>query len=62
MKMRAVTPVPVALAREHPHLTGIGFDLRQVQPAFEAFVMQQGLAQTRVKHLAGSDISGSNRW
>jgi hypothetical protein len=44
--------VPVTLAREHPHLTGIGFDLPQVQPVFEAFVAQQGLAD-RVRFQAG---------
>jgi len=36
--------VPVTLLRQHPHLSGIGFDLPQVQPIFEAFVAQQGLA------------------
>jgi precorrin-6B methylase 2 len=44
--------VPVTLAREHPHLSGIGFDLPQVQPVFEAFVAQQGLAD-RVRFQAG---------
>jgi hypothetical protein len=44
--------VPVTLAREHPHLTGIGFDLPPVQPVFEAFVAQQGLAD-RVRFQAG---------
>jgi precorrin-6B methylase 2 len=44
--------VPVTLAREHPHLTGIGFDLPQVQPVFEAFVAQQGLTD-RVRFQAG---------
>ena len=44
--------VPVTLAREHPHLTGIGFDLPQVQPIFEAFVAQQGVAD-RVRFQAG---------
>jgi predicted O-methyltransferase YrrM len=43
---------PVTLAREHPHLSGIGFDLPQVQPAFEAFVAQQGLAD-RVRFRGG---------
>jgi hypothetical protein len=36
--------VPVTLARDHPHLSGIGFDLPQVQPAFEEFVARHGLA------------------
>ena len=30
--------VPVTLARAHRHLNGIGFDLPQVQPIFEAYV------------------------
>jgi hypothetical protein len=36
--------VPVTLARDHPHLSGIGFDLPQVQPAFEEFVARHSLA------------------
>jgi hypothetical protein len=36
--------VPVTLARDHPHLSGIGFDLPQVQPVFEEFVARHGLA------------------
>jgi precorrin-6B methylase 2 len=44
--------VPVTLAREHPHLAGIGFDLPQVRPVFEAFVAEQGLAD-RVRFQAG---------
>jgi predicted nicotinamide N-methyase len=44
--------VPATLARAHLHLTGIGFDLPQVQSAFEAFVGQQGLAD-RVRFQAG---------
>ena len=35
---------PVTLAGAHPHLSGIGFDLPQVQPAFEEFVAEQGLS------------------
>jgi hypothetical protein len=35
--------LPVHLARAHPHLTGIGFDLPPVQPVFEAFVASHGL-------------------
>ncbi|MCI0430078.1 MAG: methyltransferase, partial [Rhodospirillales bacterium] len=37
--------LPVHLARAHPHLTGIGFDLPPVQPVFEAFVAANGLSQ-----------------
>ena len=36
--------VPVTLARAHPHLTGIGFDLPAVAPVFNEFVASQGLS------------------
>jgi len=45
--------VPVTLARIHPHLSGIGFDLPQVQPVFEEFVAGQGLSG-RVRFQAGN--------
>jgi precorrin-6B methylase 2 len=35
--------VPVAIARAHPHLRGIGFELPPVHPHFEAFVASNGL-------------------
>jgi SAM-dependent methyltransferase len=35
----------VEIARAHPHLIGCGFDLPTVQPVFERYVAQQGLAQ-----------------
>src|SRR3954454_14199317 len=35
----------VEIARAHPHLSGRGFDLAAVQPVFERYVAQQGLAQ-----------------
>jgi hypothetical protein len=35
---------PVTIARAHPHLTAIGFDLPPVQPVFEDFVAKQGLS------------------
>jgi hypothetical protein len=44
---------PVTLARAHPQLSGIGFDLPQVQPAFEEFVAEQGLSD-RVRFQAGN--------
>lgn len=34
----------VEIARAHPHLTGFGFDLPAVQPVFERYVAQHGLA------------------
>jgi hypothetical protein len=44
--------VPVTLARRHAHLSGIGFDLPQVQPVFEEFVARNALAD-RVRFCAG---------
>lgn len=37
--------VPVTLARMYTHLTGIGFDLPQVQPVFDDFVAKNGLSE-----------------
>jgi hypothetical protein len=45
--------VPVTLARAHPHLGGIGFDLPQVQPVFEEFVAERGVWD-RVRFQAGN--------
>jgi hypothetical protein len=36
--------VPATLARAHPHLTGVGFDLAPVKPLFEDFIAQLGLS------------------
>jgi hypothetical protein len=36
--------VPVEIAEAHPQLTGGGFDLPQLQPAFESYVRQHGLS------------------
>jgi hypothetical protein len=44
--------VPVQLALQHPHLTGIGFDLPTVGPIFEDFIASVGL-QDRVRFAAG---------
>ena len=44
--------VPVAVARQHPHLTGGGFDLAVVKPHFENYVAANGLSD-RVKFIAG---------
>ena len=44
--------VPVALARAHPHLTGGGFDLPMVEPAFNRYVDGHGLAD-RLKFHGG---------
>lgn len=44
--------VPATLARAHPHLKGIGFDLPQVGPIFEEFIADQRLAD-RVRFQAG---------
>ncbi|MBB4232124.1 methyltransferase [Rhizobium mongolense] len=45
--------VPVAVARAHPHLKAIGFDLPTVQPIFEEFVAQQGLSD-RIRFQGGN--------
>jgi Mn-dependent DtxR family transcriptional regulator len=42
----------VELARAHPHLKGIGFDLPVVKPHFEAYAAQHGLS-TRLSFHAG---------
>ena len=44
--------IPVTLARQHPHLRGLGFDLPVVQPVFERYVRQHGL-QDRIEFQAG---------
>ncbi len=44
--------VPATLARAHPHLVGIGFDLPQVGPIFEEFIAGQGITD-RVRFQAG---------
>jgi precorrin-6B methylase 2 len=44
--------VPVQLALQHPHLSGIGFDLPQVGPIFEDFVASFDL-RDRVRFAAG---------
>jgi len=36
--------LPVILAKAHPHLRGIGFDLSMVRPVFEEFVAGHGLS------------------
>lgn len=45
--------VPATLARAHPHLSGIGFDLPAVKPVFEEFIAHRGVAD-RVRFQAGS--------
>jgi O-methyltransferase domain/Dimerisation domain len=37
--------VPVEIARTHVHLTGGGFDLPQVEPAFRSYVNEHGLSE-----------------
>lgn len=44
--------VPMAVASQHPHLTGKGFDLAVVRPQFEEFIAAHGLSD-RVKFQAG---------
>ena len=44
--------VPVQVAQRHPHLRGVGFDLPQVRPVFEKFVVDHGLG-SRVSFSGG---------
>lgn len=44
--------VPVTVAKAHPHLSGVGFDLPVVRPVFEDFVGEHGVS-ARVKFHAG---------
>jgi SAM-dependent methyltransferase len=44
--------VPVQIASIHPHLTGGGFDLPQVEPVFASYVREHGLAD-RLRFFAG---------
>jgi hypothetical protein len=45
--------VPATLARTHPHLSGIGFDLPPVKPVFEEFIAEQRVSD-RVRFQAGN--------
>jgi hypothetical protein len=45
--------VPATLARAHPHLNGIGFDLPPVKPVFEEFIAHRGV-EDRVRFHGGS--------
>jgi hypothetical protein len=45
--------VPATLARAHPHLAGIGFDLPVVKPIFEEFIAQRGVTD-RVRFQGGN--------
>jgi O-methyltransferase domain len=49
--------LPVQLARVHPHLTGGGFDLPAVEPAFASYVSKHGLAH-RLKFYPGDFFAG----
>jgi hypothetical protein len=44
---------PATLARAHPHLTGIGFDLPPVKPVFEKFIAHRGV-EDRVRFRGGN--------
>jgi hypothetical protein len=48
--------LPVEIARAHPHLEGVGFDLPQVQPVFDQYVCQHRL-QHRLKFSPGNFLS-----
>jgi len=45
--------VPAIVARAHPHLTGIGFDLPPIKPVFEEFIAQSGV-EDRVRFQGGN--------
>jgi SAM-dependent methyltransferase len=47
----------VTLARTHPHLTGIGFDLPPVGPHFDSFVAEHGVAD-RLSFRGGDFFAG----
>jgi hypothetical protein len=50
--------VPATLARAHPHLTGIGFDLPPVKPVFEEFIAERE-ASDRVRFQGGNFFEDS---
>jgi len=45
--------VPATVARAHPHLAGIGFDVPPVKPVFEEFIARHGI-EDRVRFRAGN--------
>jgi predicted O-methyltransferase YrrM len=45
--------VAATLARAHPHLTGVGYDLPEVKPIFAEFIDKRNVSD-RVKFLAGN--------
>ena len=50
--------VPATLARTHPYLSGIGFDLPSVKPVFEEFIADQRVSD-RVRFQAGNFFKGA---
>jgi hypothetical protein len=46
----------VQIALAHPHITGVGFDLPEVAPVFEDYVVRNGLEQ-RLRFVAGDFFS-----
>lgn len=46
----------VQIALANPHLTGVGFDLPEVEPIFEDYALQNGLAQ-RLRFVGGDFFS-----
>lgn len=49
--------LPVMMAKARPHLTGGGFDLPQVRPAFERYVAAHGLSD-RLRFYPGNFLEG----
>jgi hypothetical protein len=50
--------IPVQIALAHPHLSGVGFDLPPVRPAFEKYVNGSGVAD-RLRFEGGDFLKGS---
>ncbi len=50
--------VPATLARAHPHLSGIGFDIPSVKPVFEEFIAHQRVSD-RVRFQSGNFFEGT---
>lgn len=48
----------VQIASAHPHLTGVGFDLPQIEPIFEEYALSNGVAR-RLSFKAGDFFSDS---
>jgi hypothetical protein len=50
--------LPVQIALAHPHVSGVGFDLPEVRPIFEAYAVAQGVAP-RLRFVSGDFFTDS---